>query len=81
MLSGDIKAGQERLVNLKKTAVANLTYYSESDDQDSEIKLKANKRSKLLVYSGVPIKEEIVARGPFVMNSMEEIQQAFCDYQ
>jgi quercetin 2,3-dioxygenase len=39
------------------------------------------RRIKLLVYYGVPIKEEIVPYGPFVMNPMEEIQKAFRDFQ
>ncbi|WP_328588710.1 pirin-like C-terminal cupin domain-containing protein [Litchfieldia alkalitelluris] len=39
-----------------------------------------HRRSKILVYSGTPIREEIVPHGPFVMNSMEEIRQAYKDY-
>lgn len=33
------------------------------------------------VLQGVPIGEPVVQRGPFVMNSAQEIQQAYMDYQ
>lgn len=36
---------------------------------------------RFLLIAGKPIGEKIVQYGPFVMNSMEEIQQAFEDYQ
>jgi redox-sensitive bicupin YhaK (pirin superfamily) len=37
--------------------------------------------SKVLVLQGRPINEPVVQHGPFVMNSKEEIYQAFQDYQ
>lgn len=80
MLSGDVEFGHNQK-SLKKTAVATLTYKEDGiDTNESELLLKANARSKVLVYTGVPIKEEIVAYGPFVMNTMEEIKQAYADY-
>ena len=41
----------------------------------------ALKKSKFLLISGKPIGEPIARGGPFVMNTKEEILQAFEDYQ
>lgn len=79
VLSGDIETGSSR-TNLKKSAAATLTF-NDGGEGTSELSLKANLRSRVLVYSGKPIKEEVVAYGPFVMNSMDEIRQAYRDYQ
>lgn len=43
--------------------------------------LEADVSAKALLISGRPLKERIVQYGPFVMNSEEEIQQAFADYR
>jgi redox-sensitive bicupin YhaK (pirin superfamily) len=45
------------------------------------IVVKATTDAKLLVMDGEPIAEPIVGQGPFVMNSREEIEQAFEEYQ
>ncbi|MBB5172524.1 pirin family protein [Texcoconibacillus texcoconensis] len=81
VLSGDIDFGED-IVNLKKHGVGTLTYQENGDeDNQSEFVMTSNhRRSRVLVYSGVPIKEEIVPYGPFVMNTMDEIKQAYRDF-
>ncbi len=41
----------------------------------------AKTRGRLLLLGGAPIKEPIVRNGPFVMNTEDEIRQAFVDYR
>ncbi len=37
--------------------------------------------SRLLLVSGIPLHEPVVRGGPFVMNTREQLMQAFLDYQ
>lgn len=47
-----------------------------------EVLLKSgNEKAYLLILQGQPINEPVVQHGPFVMNSQEEIRQAFNDFQ
>ena len=49
---------------------------------DEDIRLKAgNEDAYILMLQGKPIKEPIAKYGPFVMNTMDEIQQTMNDYQ
>lgn len=61
----------------------NLPYYHSADLLPSaELQIRAGKKPcNFLILQGKPIGEPVVQHGPFVMNSREEIQQAFYDYQ
>jgi redox-sensitive bicupin YhaK (pirin superfamily) len=49
---------------------------------DQQLVLKAqNTNARFLLLQGIPINEPVVAHGPFVMNTAQEIYQTFEDYQ
>lgn len=49
--------------------------------EGSEITVEASSDSFLLFGHGQPFREPVVAQGPFVMNTREEIVQAYDDYR
>ncbi|MES9948911.1 MAG: pirin family protein [Candidatus Thiodiazotropha sp.] len=49
--------------------------------QGDSVEITAQEPSRLLLVAGQPLHEPIARRGPFVMNSEAELQQAFNDYQ
>ena len=52
-------------------------------DKGSEFRMEAGENSeiRMLLIAGVPLNEPIARHGPFVMNTWEEIEQAFEDYR
>lgn len=43
--------------------------------------LAAERELRVIVVAGEPIRESVARYGPFVMNTVQEIEQAFADYQ
>jgi redox-sensitive bicupin YhaK (pirin superfamily) len=50
-------------------------------DQAPVVEITARQSSRLILVAGEPLAEPIARGGPFVMNSEDEIKQAFKDYQ
>jgi len=50
-------------------------------DEHGRVQLKADSGTRVLVLNGQPLNEPVVAHGPFVMNSRQEIVEAIQDYQ
>lgn len=50
-------------------------------DGHTEVDIVASEPLRILLYAGQPVHEPVVARGPFVMNTEEEIKQAYSDFR
>ncbi len=50
-------------------------------ENPSEITIHATEQLKFLVIAGKPLREPVAARGPFVMNTEEQLTEAFQDYR
>ena len=47
----------------------------------NQLVFTAAEEAEVLLFGGEPIKEKVVNYGPFVMNSMEQIQEAVLNYE
>jgi len=69
------------LVQLNGSKLATAGEMALLDRSGDRFALECVEDATLLLLSGEPIHEPIVGRGPFVMNTPEEIRQAILDYQ
>lgn len=72
LISGEIKINGEIIHKL---------HLVEFNNDHEELRIEALSNSVVLFGHAEPFNEPVVARGPFVMNSMEEINEAYDDYQ
>ena len=73
VLSGEV------IVNTSQT-VQDSSIVMFSRNEGTMIRLQATQDAKFLVLTGEPLNEPIQGYGPFVMNTKEEIMQAFQDF-
>ena len=73
-----ILSGKVLINHTHPASEAQLVVYSQEGDA---LVIEAQEEVKVLLLSGQPLNEPIVGHGPFVMNTMEEIRQAFVDFQ
>ncbi len=72
LIKGEVKVNNTQAIQFQMVEFEN----------DSDIlKIEAVEDSIILFGHAKPFDEPVVARGPFVMNTMEEINQAYMDYQ
>lgn len=71
----------EGTVLINKESNVNQDHFVLFENSGTDIILKAETNSKVLFMSGEPLNEPIVPYGPFVMNTREEIVQAYEDYR
>lgn len=72
-----LNSGELDILDQKIPSLHSVQFSSEGET----IQVKASLKSSVIAGFGRPNREPIVAYGPFVMNSMEEIQEAIFDYQ
>jgi hypothetical protein len=58
-----------------------LDHFALFSNKGEDFTIKATEQSIVLILSGEPLRENIAAHGPFVMNTRTEILQAFEDYE
>ncbi|ROS00252.1 hypothetical protein EDC56_2890 [Sinobacterium caligoides] len=74
MIEGDVTLG-ERNSAIEARSLAILSQEGE------QVSITAKQNSRFLLVAGQPLNEPVARGGPFVMNTKDEITQAFADYQ
>jgi redox-sensitive bicupin YhaK (pirin superfamily) len=73
-----VQRGSVRLNDGQSAAAAELVLL---DRAGGDLSLAAEADARFLLLCGQPLGEPVAAYGPFVMNTPEQIEQAFLDYQ
>ena len=68
----------EGVIKIKETTIHSNTVAVLSEGES--VRVFAEENARFLLIAGKPLKEPIVRNGPFVMNTKEELQQAYNDF-
>ncbi len=68
-------------IKINERTIVEKDHFFLFENDGTDINIKANENAKVLILGGEPIDEPIVPYGPFVMNTMEEIREAYKDYE
>lgn len=71
----------EGTIRVNDTETVATDHFILMDNDGEEFSIEAQEQSVVLIMSGEPINEPIAAHGPFVMNTKQELVQAFQDFQ
>lgn len=77
---GEVSLGGKKVIS-KLNTLSRLDITSDSTNHHVLIKNHAQGESRVILLAGKPLEEPIAQYGPFVMNNMEEIDQALHDYR
>jgi len=75
VLEGQVMVGKDE--HMKMLSTRELGVLSAG----SGVRLHASTPARLILVAGRPLREPIARHGPFVMNTREQLMQAFADYQ
>lgn len=78
-LSGHVTFGTEGT----SVAAGQIGHLAKTNPRDGPTRLTVNSKepSRFLLWTGQPLREPVVAHGPFVMNTRKQIVEAFSDYE
>lgn len=81
VLGGDVTVGGHRITGGQLALFNDQTSNAQTADTAGEgVPIEVHEEARILLLGGMPLNEPIVSYGPFVMNTEDEIRDAFRDY-